>query len=46
MVDIMISLVLVIIFAAAGWKIYTDKKKGAKCAGCPHADLAGKNCNR
>lgn len=40
MVDLMIVVVVGAVVAAAGRYVYKEKKRGAKCIGCP----AGKSC--
>ncbi len=40
MINLIILLIIVVIFALAIGKIVKDKKNGVKCSGCP----ASKNC--
>ena len=37
MVDFLILLVIAAILGGAGWYVYSAKKKGVKCIGCPDA---------
>ncbi len=37
MVNVIATLVLLAILAAAGGYVYKAKKSGQKCVGCPHA---------
>jgi hypothetical protein len=41
MVNIVLGLLIAVIFAAAVYKIYSDRKKG-KCTGCPYSSANGK----
>jgi len=45
MIDIILVAVIVGIVGGASFKVYSDKKKGKKCAGCPYADLATNACS-
>ena len=42
MQDIIVGIILVAILGAAGAYIGKQKKKGAKCIGCPHSKTCGK----
>lgn len=47
MVNIVLGIVIAAIFSAAVYKIYSDKKKGIKCSGCPYSkadDGKGDGC--
>ncbi len=44
MKNIILILILAIIIGLAVLYIYKEKKKGAKCIGCPYAKECGKNC--
>ena len=41
MVNIVLGLVIAVIFSAAVYKIYSDRKKGIKCTGCPYSKVNG-----
>lgn len=41
MVNIVLGLVIAVIFSAALYKIYKDKKNGVKCSGCPYSKING-----
>ena len=44
-VDIVILVVIAVILGGAGWYIYSAKKKGVQCIGCPDAKTcASKGC--
>lgn len=46
--NIIVLLVIITIIASASYKIYAEKKKGAKCVGCPYAVESSKSkcgCN-
>lgn len=45
MVDIILGLVLIAIFGGAIAKIVIEKKKGAKCIGCPSSGSNNCACN-
>lgn len=45
MTDIIIILVLVAIVGAAITKIVIEKKRGAKCIGCPSSGKSSCGCN-
>ncbi|MDF2844426.1 MAG: hypothetical protein K0R00_2852 [Herbinix sp.] len=45
MTDIIIVLVIVAIVGAAIAKIVSEKKKGAKCIGCPSSGKSSCGCN-
>ncbi len=47
MTDIIIIAVIIAIVGAAAFYIYREKKKGAKCIGCPYSKECNKgNCNK
>lgn len=46
--DLILIIVILAIMSAASYKIYKEKKRGAKCVGCPYSqssDGNGCNCN-
>ena len=45
MENIIIVLILLAILSAAGFYIYSKKKKGAKCIGCPDGATCGQHCS-
>lgn len=45
MTNIIVSLVLLAIISAAIAKIIAEKKKGAKCIGCPYSKNSKSNCS-
>lgn len=49
MANLIVVLVLLAIFSLAILKIVTEKRKGAKCVGCPYSTAAdnkgGKGCS-
>lgn len=44
MANIIVILVILAIVCAAITKIVSEKKKGAKCIGCPHSGTSKSNC--
>jgi len=47
MENVIVIIVILIIVAVASAKIYSEKKKGAKCVGCPYSQSgAGCNCSK
>lgn len=38
MESLLVVLILVAIFSASGFVYYREKKKGAKCVGCPYSE--------
>lgn len=45
MTNIIVSFVILAIVAASISKIVIEKKKGAKCIGCPSGKSSSSNCN-
>ncbi|MFV0344322.1 MAG: FeoB-associated Cys-rich membrane protein [Anaerocolumna sp.] len=45
MVDIIIALIIIAIVGASITKIIIEKKKGAKCIGCPSSGKSSCGCN-
>lgn len=45
MKDLIIVIILVLIAASAAFYIYREKKKGAKCIGCPYAKQCSGKCS-
>ncbi|MBQ6832601.1 MAG: FeoB-associated Cys-rich membrane protein [Oscillospiraceae bacterium] len=45
MIDYIVIGVVVLVVAAAGWHIYSQKKKGVKCIGCPDSKTCSGNCS-
>ena len=43
--DIIVIGIILLILGAAAWYIISQKKKGAKCIGCPHAKHCSGKCN-
>ena len=41
MANIIVSLVIVSILSISAYKIYSDKKQGVKCIGCPYSPKKG-----
>ena len=46
MVDILIVAVILAVLGGAAIYIYKEKKRGAKCVGCPHAKQCGGCCGK
>jgi hypothetical protein len=44
MADLIIVAIIALIVAAASAYIYREKKRGAKCIGCPSAKTCGGSC--
>lgn len=44
MTDIIVVAVLVLVVGGAVRYIYKEKKRGAKCIGCPHSKSCGGSC--
>lgn len=42
--NIIVGIIILAIVVAAIAKIVIEKKKGAKCIGCPYSKAAGGNC--
>jgi hypothetical protein len=46
MIDIIVIAVIAVIIVGVSVYIFKQKKKGAKCIGCPHAgECSKKNCH-
>lgn len=45
MSNLIVILILTVIIGSSIAKIFTEKKKGAKCIGCPYSGLETKNCS-
>lgn len=45
MANLIVALVILIIIAGAAAKIIIEKKKGAKCVGCPYSGSTEDNCS-
>ena len=45
MTNIIVALVILIIISGAAAKLIIEKKKGAKCIGCPYSKSDGNNCS-
>lgn len=45
MVNIILIMVIVAIIGGASWKVWSDKKKGGKCAGCPYSNGTNGPCS-
>ena len=45
MTDVILVLVLVLMIGAAAGYVYKEKKRGAKCIGCPASRSCHKDCN-
>lgn len=45
MANVIVTLVLLAIISAAVAKIIIEKKKGAKCIGCPYSGDGKSNCS-
>lgn len=43
--DIIAAIAIVVIVGLAIGYIVKEKRRGAKCIGCPHAGSCGKNCS-
>ena len=43
--DIIAAIAIVIIIGLAIFYIVREKRRGAKCIGCPHSDSCGKSCS-
>lgn len=46
MVNVITAVVLIFIVGAAIWYIWKEKKKGAKCIGCPYAKNGCCSCGK
>jgi len=44
MTDIIVGAIILVIIVAAILKIISEKRKGAKCVGCPYS-TSNTNCN-
>jgi len=44
MANIMVSIIILAIVAAAIAKIVIEKRKGAKCIGCPQSQTGSSSC--
>lgn len=44
MANFIVALVIIAIIAMSVRKIVTEKKRGAKCVGCPYAGSNGNSC--
>jgi len=44
MANIIVILIILAIIAGAIAKIVVEKRKGAKCIGCPHGKSGNSNC--
>jgi len=40
MTNIIVIIVIIAILAGASAKIFSEKKKGAKCVGCPYSQVS------
>ena len=45
MIDYIIIGIVILLVAASGWYILSQKKKGVKCIGCPDAETCSGNCS-
>lgn len=45
MTDLIVVVVIALIVGCAAWYIIRQKKKGAKCIGCPYANACSGHCN-
>ena len=45
MSNLIVGLVILLIISGAAGKIISEKKKGAKCIGCPYSNSGEDNCN-
>lgn len=45
MTDIIVTLIILGIVGAAITKIIIEKKRGAKCIGCPYSGTSKSNCD-
>lgn len=47
MADLILALIIVLIVFFSGYHLYTEKRKGSICVGCPYGKQCGKktNCN-
>lgn len=43
--NIIVIGIILLILGSAVWYIIRQKKKGAKCIGCPSSKTCGKQCN-
>ncbi len=43
--DIIAAIAIVVIVGLAIGYIVKEKRRGAKCIGCPHSDSCGKSCS-
>ncbi|WKY46428.1 FeoB-associated Cys-rich membrane protein [Eubacteriaceae bacterium ES3] len=43
MANLIVGLIIIGVTSASIWKYRSEKKKGAKCVGCPHS--SGSNCS-
>ena len=45
MANIIVTIIILAIVAAAIVKIVIEKRKGAKCIGCPHSQAGNGSCS-
>jgi len=45
MSNVIVILVILVIIASAVGKIIIEKRKGAKCVGCPYSQSKDSNCS-
>lgn len=45
MADIMVMIIILTIVGAATAKIVVEKRKGAKCIGCPYSQSCSSDCS-
>ena len=45
MINIIVGLVILLIISGAAAKIIIEKKKGAKCVGCPYSESNEDDCS-
>lgn len=45
MANIIVILIILAVLTGASYKIYKEKKAGAKCVGCPYSKSDGGGCS-
>jgi hypothetical protein len=45
LINLIVFSVITLIIGGACYKLYSDKKKGVKCSGCPYSVEGKQGCN-
>ncbi|MFV0520310.1 MAG: FeoB-associated Cys-rich membrane protein [Lachnospirales bacterium] len=43
--DFIVLAIIAVLIIVAVLKIYSDRKNGVKCSGCPHSKVCDSNCS-